>query len=66
MTTFNLEITEIDGITYYTTVTGKHSTMMFVMHDHTYVMVNKSPARPLKDIVKQSKAVKNLLSVMEA
>ena len=67
MTTFTYEASIIDGTHYImTTNTRGTTTMMFEMCGTMFVQVNRSPAKALKDIVKQSKDVKNLLSVLEA
>ena len=66
MTTFNYTTETLDNTTYYSTTTGKFTTTMFEMNGTTFVGVNKSPVKALQDIVKQSKAVKNLLTVIGA
>ena len=66
MTTFNFSTETLSNTTYFSTTNGKSTTTMFVMNGTAFVAVNMSPAKALQDIVKQSKAVKNLLSVMEA
>lgn len=67
MTTFTYETEIIDGTHYITTTNARGTTtMMFEMFGTMFVQVNRSPAKALKDIAKQSKDVKNLLSVLEA
>ena len=65
MFTYNTET--LSGITYYTTTNKRGTTTtIFEMVGTVFVMVNRSPAKALEDIKKQSKQVQNLLAVFEA
>ena len=67
MTTFTYETSILDGTYYISTENARGTvTTMFEMCGTMFVQVNRSPAKALKDIVKPSKDVKNLLSVLEA
>ena len=67
MTTFAYNTEILDGTHYIMTTNARGTTtMMFEMAGTMFVQVNSSPAQALKDIAKQSKDVKNLLSVLEA
>lgn len=66
MTVFTLTKEVLGGTVYYSTSDIKgNSTTMFDMCGTTFVMVNKSPARPLSHIRKKSEAVKFLESAFK-